>query len=90
MPRLAQRAVIRAGQPARRGAASLIPNEAVRVSCHVELERELGVRLVEALERAHDVRLADVPVRSLRAGDEVALHTERLGSVLEASVHSRG
>ena len=54
------------------------------------LEGNVRVLIVEKLDRFGDVLLPDVPVRSLRAGDEVALHTERLGSELEASVHSRG
>ena len=43
----------------------------------VELERHVLVRFVEELDRAQQVRLADVPVRSLRARHKVGLDAQR-------------
>jgi hypothetical protein len=47
---------------------------------HVDRQRDVGMQLVEAFNGVKDVVLADEPVRSLRAGDEVGLDPQRRGA----------
>ena len=47
---------------------------------HVDRQRDVGMQLVEAFNGVKDVVLADEPVRSLGAGDEVGLDPQRRGA----------
>ena len=75
MPRFLQLAVVRAREPSVR-ASPVVANEGVGVPGDIQLKGQRGVSLVKPFERARNVLLADVSVRSLRACDEVALHSQ--------------
>ena len=74
-----------------------VPEEAVRPTRHVDLQRYARVPCVKLADGLHDVVLANEAMRSLRAGDEVGLKPQegrtvgrRGRAAAEKVVDSRG
>ena len=58
-----------------------VPKEAVRVTRDAELQGGVGVGVVEQVEGGLDVVLPDEPVGSLRAGNEVGVDADVVGTL---------